>query len=63
MMVGPGRAIRDGSLGCSTCGTNGLGVSDVKLGDLFSMDILIGGAIGAVAMYFYLTSEGAKARG
>lgn len=61
MAAGRGHAIRDGSLGCSSGGCGfGAGPSDIKIGDLFSLDLLIGGALGAAVTYLYLTSPGQK---
>lgn len=61
LATGRGAAFRDGSLGCAGgCGRIrglGEGPSDIKIGDLFSLDLLIGGAIGAAVTYFYLTSQ------
>lgn len=59
LQTGPGYAMRDGSLGggcVGGCGSMGA-PSDITIGDLFSLDLIIGAAVGGAVVYLYLTSS------
>lgn len=47
-------AWRDGSLGCSTCG---VGITEAKVSDLITLDMIVGAAVGAIVAYLYLSTE------
>jgi len=57
LQQGPGYAMRDGVLGGCASGACGLsGPGDITIGDLFSLDLLIGAAVGGAVVYLYMTS-------